>query len=585
MLSERRRRRERAQRGSVLSAVLIIVAFLSILGGALMNEITTQFLLSRALATRVADEATVNSSVEYAIGQLQTRSSVPPRCSTDRSPGPLTWSVNLNGKSATAVGSCQAIVPDLVTSVATGAFPADGTHDTSSGRNRYLVADASGRLYSYQFGQTSPTWSVSIGGALTAPPAAIPGPGNAPDLLLAPVARHVAVYTDSGGAPQFRCNMQASANVTGRPAAEATAGGSYNFPSYSFFGDARGNLYVYDATSGNGCTQRAAKDTGNGAIVGALLVFPGRVTNNSTSDEIFALVTSGNNTTLQHWTYSETVDDQGNGEGNGNGNGRGQTTYDLSRVGSTNLGIGVATGYDINSTVPAVGSTMTMVVAGSTGRLEIAQITVHQGQSYTSSTGRSLQLPSTSGGQPRLARPPYWWNCPGQCQDMIGVGSTNGALYVLDTNLNKVQLSYDGAADGRHAINTTPAADANGDWYFGADDGFIYDVERPASGTLMFKAARFGPGGLIQSSPVVGGPGDGCSATGPCLYFGATGADYFAQIGKVRVMDLTACLSAQPCSTAGTGNPRLWARLEVGSPSILGGQGVNVTGWSYYNSP
>src|SRR5205807_10660567 len=48
MLADRRRR----QNGSVLSAVLILVAFLAIISGALMTELSTNFLLSHALVNR-----------------------------------------------------------------------------------------------------------------------------------------------------------------------------------------------------------------------------------------------------------------------------------------------------------------------------------------------------------------------------------------------------------------------------------------------------------------------------------------------------------------------------------------------------
>jgi len=70
MLKDRRR----SQRGSVLSAVLIIVAFLGILSGALMTELSGGLISSRALVSRVTREATVNSAVELAINQLQSAS-------------------------------------------------------------------------------------------------------------------------------------------------------------------------------------------------------------------------------------------------------------------------------------------------------------------------------------------------------------------------------------------------------------------------------------------------------------------------------------------------------------------------------
>src|SRR5205823_9402073 len=53
----RLREGSRSQRGSVLSAVLIMVAFLGILSGALMTELSTNLLLSTDMVNRVAVEA------------------------------------------------------------------------------------------------------------------------------------------------------------------------------------------------------------------------------------------------------------------------------------------------------------------------------------------------------------------------------------------------------------------------------------------------------------------------------------------------------------------------------------------------
>jgi hypothetical protein len=159
------------------------------------------------------------------------------------------------------------------------------------------------------------------------------------------------------------------------------------------------------------------------------------------------------------------------------------------------------------------------------------------------------------------------------------VGGTNGLLYLYTSGLAAVAYTYDGQPDGRPAINTTPMADAAGDWYFGANDGQVYDVEIPMGGTQMFKAAKFGPGGAIASSPIVGA----CPA-GPCLYFASTIAgSYFARIGSTRVSDLRACISSTPGSTSCASNPRLWARVQVGPGAVWGGTGVYVQGWSFYS--
>jgi hypothetical protein len=199
---------------------------------------------------------------------------------------------------------------------------------------------------------------------------------------------------------------------------------------------------------------------------------------------------------------------------------------------------------------------------------------VGSGPTYTPSTAGTISL---TGG---ITHSPYWCHCPGN-QNLIGVGTTNGYLYVLNNAL-AVQWTYDGQPDGWPAINTTPMADANGDWYFGASDGSVYDVEIPVSGPQMFKAAKFGPGGAIGSSPVVG-----MCSTGPCLYFGSTGSSaagsYFARLGTTRVIDLQACVTSASGSTSCAANPRLWARVEIGSPAIVGSRGIYVQGWSYYS--
>ncbi len=215
-----------------------------------------------------------------------------------------------------------------------------------------------------------------------------------------------------------------------------------------------------------------------------------------------------------------------------------------------------------------------MAIAGTSGRMALVRISEGKGPAYGVSLLGATGLP---GG---VTASPSWCHCPGQ--DLIAVGSTNGVLYLLDTGLT-ILHSYDGTADGSPAIVSRPAPDVNGDWYFGAADGYVYDVEIPLSGLQMFKAARFGPGGQIRSSPVVGGASDGCGP-GPCMYFGSSSAGlFFVALGSTRVIDLRACISTGANSTTCYANPRLWARVEVGPASVVGGTGVSVQGWSYYS--
>ena len=341
-----------------------------------------------------------------------------------------------------------------------------------------------------------------------------------------------------------------------------------------FFGSsgAAGRLYVYDADAHGSCQQLASAAMG-GAAAGAPLVFPGQVAihGNETriDEEIFVLVTDSNSTDLQHWRYSEDTQPCHGGGCSGT-----VTTISLNLMTTLSLTgpVGAnATGYAISSNVPVNGSTLSLVVASAAGKLAMARIAVRNGPSYNMSSGAAATLP---GG---VSDPPYWCHCPGG-QNLIGVGTTNGYLFVLSSTL-AVQWTYDGQPDGWPAINTTPMADANGDWYFGANDGSVYDVEIPMSGPQMFKAAKFGPGGAIGSSPIVGS-----CFSGPCLYFGSTTAgSYFVRLGTTRVIDLQACGTSAPGSTSCALNPRLWARVEVGAPAVVGARGVYVQGWSYYS--
>jgi len=410
---------------------------------------------------------------------------------------------------------------------------------------------------------------------------------NGSVVLLIPVAgagcggHCVALFRDAGVAPTFGCSMPAAAPVTSTPAVETTSGGSSNFPDYAFFGTSgpAGKLYVYDANARGSCQQQGSADLG-GAMAGSPLVFPGQVDSRgketSIDDEIFVVVTDSNTTNLQHWRYTEDTQVCHGSGGSGGCGGGTITTTSLNRLpGTTPLTAAVganATGYAISSTVPARGATLNLVVSSGSGKLALARLVVGSGPSYT--VPPVAGMISLTGG---ITHSPYWCHCPGG-QDLIGVGTTNGFLYVLNNAL-AVQWTYDGRPDGWPAINTTPMADLNGDWYFGASDGSVYDVEIPVSGPQMFKAAKFGPGGAIGSSPVVG-----MCSTGPCLYFGSTAAgSYFARLGTTRVIDLQACVTSASGSTTCVANPRLWARVEIGSPAIVGSRGIYVQGWSYYS--
>jgi hypothetical protein len=571
VLNNRRSARSRSQRGSILSALLIIVAFLSILGGALISQISGQFLLTRTLADRLASQATINSSVENAIGQLQTRN-VPWRCSTDSG---AAWSVNLNGLWSNAASNCQAIVPDQVARLTGGSFQVDGTHVNSSGRNTYLVGSSAGRVYNYNFGDSAPLWSVAVGAAVSGPPAESMDPSEPGQFMaVVPVGNDVALVDDFGSGASRRCLMDATGTVTSRPGFEnPPAGRAPYFPTDVFFGDSSGRLYVYDASTDGGCNPIASTSGLGGAVVAGPLVLSGQQLRGlsscpvgdpersqvTTTADVFAVVNSASGGRLVHYRFCQVTD-------------AGQVVGDaLTLADSKSLGISTPVGASFSGTTPAGGSTIRLAVTGATGQVALGSITatdLFPGLGYSIAGGPAVTL----GGS--FSHAPYWCHCPGG--DQIGAGDGNGTFFILGPALQQL-LQYGGAA----AINTTPTADSNGDWYFGANDGYVYDVEPPAAGMVMIKAARFGPGVQVSSSPVEGGSADGCPDR-ICMYFGVPSGAYLAQIGIGRVLDVKACLTSSSASTQCTGSLRLWTRLEVGDPQYLGARGVNVIGWSYY---
>ena len=558
--------RHRGQRGSVLSAVLIIVAFLSILVGGIMTELTNSFLISGTLVTRTQREATITSAVELGINQLQN-TAVPAVCARDTR-GP--WFLTLNGSPSAVTETCTAIVPDVATDLAAGAFTVDGVRNTTAGRDQYIAGDSGGLLSAYAFGQTGRDWAVSLGGPVTAPPLPRVDDDGVPELLVATASgvsgcggNCVALMHYDGAVPSMHCTMPASSAIRSAPALEAGPFSSRRFPDYVFFSGtgAGGNLYVYDAAADHSCSQLASAPIG-GSAIGSPLVLSGPISSkgktNTVSDEVFLLVNGSGGPSLEQWSYTESTDSSG-------------TTDSLTEVGSIALSgqVGAsAVGYDTSAAFAPVGGSLRMVIAGAGGGVAMVQISLSSKVVYSVSPAGSTSVPGA------ISRSPYWCHCPGQ--DLIGVGSTNGTLYLLSPALALV-WSYSGQVDGSPAIDSVPHADANGDWYFGAADGFVYDVEIPLTGQQMFKAARFGPGGSIVSSPVVGGCG-----SGSCVYFASTTAgSYFVSIGSTRIVDLRACVSVGAGSTTCGANPRLWARVEVGA--AVGGSGVQVQGWSYYS--
>jgi hypothetical protein len=176
---------------------------------------------------------------------------------------------------------------------------------------------------------------------------------------------------------------------------------------------------------------------------------------------------------------------------------------------------------------------------------------------------------------------PYWCTL---CGNLIGVGTSAG-LYVLDSLLN---IYADPSAGSPH-ISTVPQADSAGNWYFGADDGYVYIAQMqpkepvPPVQPLMtvMTRNRFGPMSQIGSSVQV----DDCNGTSwTCVYAGAVNHNAYLIPLDAHDAVLTACITSAPSTTCSAGvNPRLWTRVEIGVAADP--RAVHVQGWSYFAGP
>ncbi len=543
--------RRRAQRGSVLSAVLIIVAYIAIVSGALMTELSTNFLLSNNLVNRVAIQATVNSAMELALSRLQDTQTTPLYAGCPS----LSGTAALNNMTAVATyGSCAPVIDSRslqsFTRVVSSsrAFGVNGNHAVlaSAGVDTYLTGNESGILYSIPIGQSFPAWSYALGGTITGTPIAVLDPSSSQDVsYLAPVtnpsggnvspscgAASACVAMLSGyyaARPSLECFMPAGAPVISAPAAGIV------FPSFAFFGDSAGMLFAYQVGSGSQCSQQD-----NSPIPGASSVVAGPFVFASSSkvptDEIYVVVKTGGTGALVHYTFESST----------------KTGPALTWVGSYPL-----TGVPVGATLERNFVPARMAITFTNGQVDIAQI-----QSSFGVTVSAAGLPGA------IADAPYWCHCP--TGDLIGVGGLNGGLYLLDANLNLV-ASYSGAS----AISTSPAADAGGDWFFADAAGTISEVQTVTGQYSMVPAFRYGSAGAITSAPIV----NSCAA-GICIYFGSSDGNAYLVPLDARDAVVMTCISASPPSCSGV-NPRLWVQVEVGVANNP--RKVHVDGWSYYS--
>jgi hypothetical protein len=525
--------RKRRQSGSVLSAVLIITAFLAIIAGALGTEISTNFLLSNALVNRVKTEATVNSAAELAINQLQG-TPLNQTC-----PGLGSYTVNQQ-MAVVAYKSCALVVDrrtvqaqggqDFVSVASSSQFNVDGTLAQLGGLNDYVVGDSGGTVFAYGYGSAVPRWRRSLGGSVTGSPLVTLDPDNSGQFLdLIPMSGCatstfcVIVLSDNGGPnPSPRCSMPTVSAVVSRPAAGS------RFPNNAFFGDTSGNIYAFDtsAAADGDCTTFVTASVANRVVAGPVVFACGGC--GSPTDYVFVLTTTGGSSSLARLTYTQ------NGLSN--------------PTGSINFPWANAKGMAFDA------ASMRLAISFGGGQVALVQLNSGGGMSQAASP---VTLPTG------ISRAPYWSG------SLIGIGGQNGSLYVLDTSLN-TYASYTGS----RRIDTTPVADGAGDWYFGASDGRFYEVQKLGAGTTMTLAVSFGAASApFGSSPVIAM----CPA-GICIYVGSLDARAYLIPLDARDAVMTACIN----SCAGTGpNPRLWTHIQVG---VAGNsQTVHVQGWSYYS--
>jgi hypothetical protein len=232
----------------------------------------------------------------------------------------------------------------------------------------------------------------------------------------------------------------------------------------------------------------------------------------------------------------------------------GSGSPDLDQNASLTLDAANAVGFAVDqSSLPA---RLAVTFAG--GMVETVQVNAN----------RSLSELATTSVPSGIADAPAW--CCGATPTEIAVAQTGG-LYLFNGSLS-LQASYGilGAS-----LPTSPAADAAGDWFVSASNGYVYELPAVGASPTWIALGR-GTMGQLSSAAVV----SGCP-TGICIYTASMdgGLDLIALDARDAV--ITACLTSSPPSCSGA-NPRLWAHVEVGA----GGdpRTVHIRGWSYYSA-
>jgi len=525
----------RSQRGSVLSGVLIITAFLAIISGALMTTLSTNFLLSRNLMNRVANQATVNSAMELALDTIQ-HAPLNSACPN------LASMPSLNGRNAVVSYLSCALVGQTDRIPTSSAVGVDATYVPASlvPGGEYLVVNSAGTLFGYPFGQTA-GWSYSTGGTPTASPLAM-SDGNSGVSDLTPTsysnpqryAVALARETTPGQAPTFSCDMVTDGSVRSTPAA------SRNPQHVAYVGDSAGALFAFDASATGACAEWDERIVAAGQpIVAGPIVFPGTT---SSSDRLFLVASDNSSSSLYQYRYS--------------GSNQKLTLMSAIPLPYANV-VGMAA--DTTNGPPA-----RLAITFSGGQLALVHVSGSFNMSFAAQT-------SGVPGGGVIAAPTWCAQC--WTNGSIGVGSQSG-LYVFDSNLN-LYASYTGTA-----MPSSPAVDLGGDWFARGDrgsSGVLYEL-RPGSQGQMIVANAFAAGSAgISSAPVLHACG-----TSLCIYVGS-GGDPHTYLVTLDGRDaiLSACLTNEGSSSCSGVNPRLWARVEIGRPGNP--QAVRVQGFSYYS--
>lgn len=521
-----------SQRGSVLSGVLIIVAFLSIIAAAIGTQLSTNFLLSRSLLNRVANQATLDSAVDFSLSQLQATP-------LDSACPPL-GQLNLNGRTAVSTYiSCWPTVdartqPFQQIAGTAAPFNVAGVHAQLSGLDDYVIGNAGGRLFDFSVGSTVPRWSLELGGTITAPPLVVPNSGQGQFLDVIPLsgpscsysAYCLSIRTDDGGtnSPPQSCSIVTFGGaVVAQPAASPT------FPGVVYYGSGQ----RLEAANTVSCNLQASVTTGNRPVVAGPISFSCLQNCSTSADEVYTIVADSQSSRLVSYSFRS----------------------GFAAGPSLRLPWPNATGLATSSAqLPA-----SVAITFASGGIALIQIGADGGITLTA----QRSVPAA------IMDPPHWCHCP--TKDLVGVGAQDGGLYVFDSTLTP-SAAY---PPGGPPIRTTPGTDGGGNWYFGADDGFVYEVQNQAGQILMALAKRYGPGGQVGSTVQV----LPCSI-GICLYVGDLAGNAYMIPLDARDVALTACISSSPpqCSAE---NPRVWSRVVVGvmrNPRTL-----HVTGWSYYS--